>query len=316
MTRRVYIAGHRGLVGGALSRSLENRADVELVHSDQQLDLRREDEAKAAIASARPDALLLVAGRVGGLAANLADPVGFLEDNLAIQRSVMRAALAAGVERLLFIGSANAYPRDAPQPIVEDALGSGPIDPQTEPYGLAKFVGVRQCEAYRRQHGVVWHSAMPCGLYGIGDSFDPVSAHVVPATLRRFADAMEVGASSVQVWGSGRQRRQLMYADDLAAACLLLLEQAEPPSLVNVGPLGDTSIATLSELAARVVGYRGAIDFDTTRPEGVQRRELDTTLIRSLGWAPTTPLSDGLAATWRWYCEQESPTPPPEGART
>ena len=315
MTRRVYIAGHRGLVGGALSRAFGGLPDVELVHpEDPQLDLRNEHATREAVTAAQPDVLVLVAGRVGGLAANLADPVGFLEDNLAIQRSVLRAAHSAGVGRLLFIGSANAYPSNAPQPITESALGMGPLDPQTEAYGLAKLVGVKQCDAYRRQHGLSWHSVMPCGLYGIGDSFDPTSAHVVAATLRRFGDAVAQGRESVQVWGSGRQRRQLLFADDLAAACTLLLQVEDPPSTVNIGPVGDTSIATLSQLAARVVGFRGSIQFDPSKPEGVLRRELDTSLIHSLGWRPSTELSDGLEATWRWYQERHFQPPILEGA--
>ena len=177
------------------------------------------------------------------------------------------------------------------------------------------MVGVKQCDAYRQQHGVTWHSVMPCGLYGVGDNFDPVSGHVVAATLRRFGDAVADGAESVDVWGSGRQRRQLLFADDLAAACSLLLEVEDPPSTVNIGPVGDTSIATLSQLAARVVGFQGSIEFDSSRPEGVLQRELDTSLIRRLGWKPSTGLSDGLEATWRWYQEQHLQPPLVEGAR-
>lgn len=316
MTRKVYIAGHGGLVGGALTRWFEARDDVELVHGlTEHVDLRDQSAARAAIHVAAPTELVLVAGRVGGLGANLADPVGFLEDNLAIQLSVLRAAYEAGVERLLFIASANAYPADATQPINESSLGTGAIDPDTEPYGLAKLVGIRQCEAYRRQHGLRWHSVLPCNLYGIGDRFDRETAHLVAATLRRFSDALLQGADKVEVWGSGEQRRQLMFADDLAAACDSLLQLDDPPSAVNAGPAGDVSVRELSELAAATVGYHGAIDYDTTRPEGVLRRELDTTLLHSLGWSPTIDLVNGLQQTWNWY-RQTAPeiAAPAEGA--
>lgn len=314
MTRRLYLAGHQGLLGGALVRRFEDRDDVELVHDPQaHVDLRDDAAAHAAISAARPDTLILVAGRVGGIGANLADPVGFLEDNLRIQGATMRAAFAAGVERLLFIGSANAYPADAPQPISEASLHTGAIHADTRPYGLAKLVGVEQCNAYRRQHGVTWHSVLPSNLYGIGDRFDPATAHVVAATLRRFADAVEQELPEVAVWGSGRQRRQLLFADDLAEACELLLEVEDPPAHINVGPLDDTSIADLAQVAADVVGYDGSITFDTSRPEGVARRLLDTSLLHGLEWRPATDLRSGLDATWSWYCSTLSST---EGARS
>lgn len=302
MRRRLYLAGHRGLLGGALVRRFGADPGVELVHdTDAHVDLRDADAAAAAIGAARPDVLVLVAGRVGGIGANLADPVGFLEDNLRIQLNVLRAAHAAGVERLLFVSSANAYPAAALQPIVEDALGTGAIDPDTEPYGLAKLVGIRSCDAYRRQYGVRWHSVVPCNLYGPGDRFDPETAHVVAATLRRFHDAVLRGDREVVVWGTGRQRRQLLFADDLAAACELLLDVENPPTHVNVGPRGDVTIAKIAETAAAIVGFEGMISYDPERPEGVARRELDTTRIHDLGWQPQVDLADGMRRTWEWY---------------
>lgn len=302
MSQRVYVAGHRGLLGDALTRRLGARDGIRLVHdADAHVDLRDAAAATAAITDARPDTLVLVAGKVGGLGANIADPVGFLQDNLLIELNTFRAAHAAGVERLLFIASANAYPADAPQPIREDALGTGAIDPDTEPYGLAKLAGVRLCDAYRRQHGVCWHSVVPCNLYGPGDRFDPATAHVVAATLRRFHDAAERGLEEVVVWGSGNQRRQLMFSEDLAEACELLLELEDPPTHVNVGPRGDTSIRELATLAASIVGYTGTIAFDPERPEGVARRELDTSRIHELGWMPRHDLAHGLARTWQWF---------------
>lgn len=308
MTRRVYVAGHRGLVGSALGRALRRRGD-ECVHGTERVDLRDREQTFAALAAARPDVVVLTAGRVGGLGANLAQPVEFLDDNLLIQSNVLAASLAAGVERLLFVGSANAYPADAPQPIVEAALGTAALDPSTRSYGLAKLVGTTLCDAYSAQHGVTYHSVMPCNLYGPGDRFDLRTAHVVAATLRRFGDAVASGAREVVVWGSGNQRRQLLLADDLADACLLLLDQERPPSVVNAGPRGDTSIRQVAELAAGIVGFDGAITFDTAKPEGVLRRELDTTLLHDLGWNPRHSLEDGMRSTWQWYVEQERRTP-------
>lgn len=308
MTRRTYVAGHGGLVGSAVCRAALAEGDV-CVQPDERVDLRDREATFTAIAAARPEVLVLVAGRVGGLGANLARPVEFLDDNLRIQSNVLAASLAAGVERLLFIGSANAYPAGADQPISEDSLETGALDPSTRPYGLAKLAGARLCEAYSAQHGVTYHSVMPCNLYGPGDRFDPETAHVVAATLRRFGDAVARGLDQVVVWGSGNQRRQLMLADDLAAACMLLLRQERPPSVVNAGPPGDTSVRELAELAASIVGFHGEITFDATKPEGVLRRELDTTRIRDLGWSPQHTLEDGMRSTWRWYLEQERRAP-------
>lgn len=308
MTRRVYVAGHRGLLGSALVRAVHARGD-ECVQGDDRVDLRDREATAAALTAARPDVVVLAAGRVGGLGANLARPVEFLDDNLLIQSSVLAAGLAAGVGRLLFVGSANAYPAEAPQPIAEAALETAPLDPSTRSYGLAKLAGVRLCDAYSAQHGVTYHSVMPCNLYGPGDRFDPATAHVVAATLRRFGEAVASGADEVVVWGSGLQRRQLLLADDLADACMLLLDLEQPPSVVNAGPRGDTSIRELAELAASVVGYGGGIAFDTTKPEGVLRRELDTTLIHQLGWQPRHALEDGLRSTWQWYVEHHRPAP-------
>ncbi|MGN8245653.1 NAD-dependent epimerase/dehydratase family protein [Cellulomonas soli] len=303
MTKRVYVAGHRGLLGSALTRAVLRSGD-ECVHPDEHVDFRDRERTGAALAAARPDVVVLAAGRVGGLGANLAEPVSFLDDNLLIQSNVLAASLSAGVERLLFIGSANAYPAAAPQPISESSLEEGPLDPSTRSYGLAKLAGVRLCDAYSTQHGVTYHSVMPCNLYGPGDRFDPQTAHVVAATLRRFGHAVANGIDEVVVWGSGNQRRQLLLADDLADACMVLLDQAEPPSIVNAGPVGDTSIRELAELAASVVGFDGAIAFDTTKPEGVLRRELDTTRMHQLGWQPRHTLEEGLCSTWKWYVEQ------------
>ncbi len=275
------------------------------VQPDHRVDFLDREATFAAVSAARADVLVLVAGRVGGLGANIARPVEFLEENLRIQANVLAAALAGGVGRLLFVGSANAYPADAAQPISEQALETGPLDPSTRPYGLAKLTGVRLCEAYRAQHGVLYHSVMPCNLYGPGDRFDLATAHVVAATLRRFADAVANDQDRVVVWGSGNQRRQLLHADDLAAACSTLLDLEQPPSVVNAGPGGDTSVREIADIASRVVGFQGEIAFDATKPEGVQRRELDTSRLLDLGWTPQLSLEDGMRSTWKWHVEQE-----------
>ncbi|GEL97641.1 GDP-L-fucose synthase [Cellulomonas terrae] len=287
---------------------MRSRGDV-CAQGEERVDFRDREATFAAIAAGRPDVVVLGAGRVGGLGANLARPVEFLDENLRIQGNVLAASLAAGVERLLFVGSANAYPAAAPQPISEDALETAELDPSTRPYGLAKLVGARLCEAYSAQHGVTYHSVMPCNLYGPGDRFDLATAHVVAATLRRFGDAVADGREQVVVWGSGSQRRQLMHADDLAAACLVLLDQEHPPSVVNAGPRGDTSVREIAELAAGIVGFDGEIAFDATKPEGVLRRELDTSRIHDLGWTPQHSLEDGMRSTWQWYVEQERRAP-------
>ena len=302
MSQRVYLAGHHGLLGGALTRVLGDDPSVEFVHTEAEApDLRDPAATRASITQARPDVLVLAAARVGGLGANLADPVGFFADNMRIELNVLEAALAAGVGRVLFVGSANAYPHDAAQPIQEAALGMGPLDQNTESYGLAKLAGIRLCDAYRRQHGVTYHSVVPCNLYGPGDRFDSRTAHLVAASLQRFKSALEDGAPSVTVWGSGEQRRQLLYVDDLARACAVLLALDDPPTHVNAGPSGDTSVRELSEIAAQTVGFDGLIEYDRSEPEGVLKRELDTTLARSLGWTPEVTLQDGLQSTWDWY---------------
>jgi GDP-L-fucose synthase len=302
LSRRLYIAGHRGLLGRALERVLAAKGDVELVHDeDAAVDLRDPAAAARALERAAPDTVVLAAARVGGLGANLADPVGFLEDNLRIQLNVVRSALDVGVRRLLFVASANAYPADAPQPIREASLGAGAIDPATEAYGLAKLTGVRLCAAYRRQHGVLFHSVIPCNVYGPGDRFEAERAHLVAATLRRYAEAVRAGAPEVTVWGSGEQRRQLLYVDDLARACARLLELADPPEHVNIAPIGDTSVRELALAAAQTVGFSGRTLFDPARPEGVRRRELDPSVMRGFGWSPQVGLSEGLQATWDWY---------------
>lgn len=306
-TRRVYIAGHRGLVGSALCRILGADASVEFVHpTDRRVELRDRSGTFDAIRNARPDVVVLVAARVGGIGANLADPVGFFEDNLRIEMNVVGAAHAAGVPRLLFIGSANSYPHDAAQPIVEAALGTGAIDHDTLSYGASKLVGVQLCNAYSRQHGVAYHSIIPSNLYGPGDRFDLATAHVVAATLRRFNGAREAGHDEVVVWGSGRQRRQLLHSEDLARACQILLTLDAPPAHVNAAPTGDTAISEIADIAAEITGFTGKIAYDTSKPEGVVRRELDTSELYSLGWQPQFDLPSGMRMTWDWFCDQQA----------
>lgn len=303
MTQRLLIAGHRGLLGSALLRAVATRDDVEAVTLDAALDFRDRVATIAAITAAAPTRVILVAARVGGLGENIRHPVEFLDDNLQIESNVLRGAHEAGVGDLLFVASANAYPAEAPQPIDEVALGTGRLDADTESYGLAKLVGMRLCAAYSRQFDVRWRSVAPCNLYGSGDRFDARTAHVVPAMIHRFHEAARDAVPSVDVWGSGNQRRQLMHADDLAAACLHLLDANDIGTHVNVGPPHDVSIAELARLTADVVGYTGDIHFDTTKPEGAASRLLAVDRIQQLGWSPNIDLESGVRATYDWYLE-------------
>ena len=305
MSRRLLVAGHRGLLGSALLAQIAGTPTWDLATVPHGTDFRDRELTERTVRQAQPDAVLLVAGKVGGLGDNIRHPAEFLEDNLRIQTNVIRAAYEAGATDLVFVASANAYPADAPQPIPESALGTGLLDADTEAYGLAKLTGMRLCEMYRRQYGVRYRSVAPCNLYGSGDRFDPSTAHVVPAMLHRFHEAATTDAGSIAVWGSGNQRRQLLHANDLADACLHVLAQARDfPTHLNVGPHDDVSIAELAHLVADVVGFAGRIDFDTSKPEGVQRRLLDVSALADTGWRPAIELRDGVAMTYDWYLQQ------------
>ena len=302
--RRVWVAGHRGMVGSAIWRSLEARGDVDLVGwASSELDLTDRQATLDAAVRSRPDVVVLAAAKVGGIGANVASPVDFLVDNLRIQTNVLEAAAAAGVERLLFLASSCIYPRDTRQPMAPTQLWTGPLEPTNESYAVAKLAGIRLVQAHRLQHGRAWISCLPTNIYGPGDDFDPATGHVVAALIRRFDDAARTGAPSVTLWGSGRPRRELLHVEDLARACVRLLEVYDDGLPINVGTGEDVSIAELAGLVARVVGYSGAIVWDTSRPDGMPRKLLEVTAMSALEWSASIRLEDGLRSTWAWYRE-------------
>jgi GDP-L-fucose synthase len=304
---RVYVAGHRGLVGSAIWRHLEAEGFTSLVGaSSRELDLRDRAATFDFVTSRQPDVVIDAAARVGGILANDTYPAEFLSDNLRIQVNVMDAAQAAGVERLLFLGSSCIYPRLADQPIRESSLLTGPLEPTNDAYAIAKIAGIMQVQAMRRQHGRHWISAMPTNLYGPNDNFDLQSSHVLPALIRRFHEAKESGAGEVVLWGSGTPRREFLHVDDLAAACLFLLERYDEPGTINVGVGQDVTIRELAETIAEVVGYQGRISQDTSKPDGTPRKLLDVSRINDLGWKASIPLRDGIASTYEWYRQHQA----------
>lgn len=309
---RVVVAGHRGLVGSAIARRLTAEGHAVLTRDRAELDLRDAESTARWLRATRPDAVVLAAARVGGIMANATYPVQFLEDNLRIQLSVVAGAHAAGVPRLLFLGSSCIYPRLAPQPIREDALLTGRLEPTNEAYALAKIAGIVQVQSYRRQYGAGYISAMPTNLYGPGDNFDLATSHVLPALIRRFHEAAQAGAPQLALWGSGTPRREFLHVDDLAAACTLLLRRYDADEPVNVGCGTDLTIRELAETVREVVGYRGEIGWDTTKPDGTPRKLLDISRLSALGWRPRIALRDGIAqvyAQWRAQGADAAPGP-------
>ncbi len=292
---KIYIAGHRGMVGAALFRKLRSDGFHNLITAThRELDLTRQASVEAFFDIHRPSIVIVAAAKVGGIHANSTYPAEFMYDNLMIASNVIQAAHLHGTGRLLFLGSSCIYPKLAPQPLREDSLLSGPLEPTNEAYALAKIAGLKLCEHYRFQYGRLYHSAMPCNLYGPGDNYHPTNSHVIPALLRRFHEAKLAGSSEVTVWGSGTPLREFLHVDDLAAGCVHLLHLEEPPSLVNVGSGSEESIASLASLVAEAVGYPGRIVFDPSKPDGTPRKVMDSSLIRSLGWSPAISLQDGL----------------------
>nr|WP_149179097.1 GDP-L-fucose synthase [Streptomyces sp. TRM49041] len=310
---RIFVAGHRGLVGSAMVRRLTADGHEVITRDRSALDLRDADGTAAFLADARPDAVVLAAAKVGGILANSTRPVEFLEDNLRIQLSVIAGAHAAGVRRLLFLGSSCIYPKHAPQPIREDALLTGPLEPTNEPYALAKIAGICQVQSYRRQFGAAYISAMPTNLYGPGDNFDLETSHVLPALVRRFHEARETGRDEVTLWGSGTPRREFLHVDDLADACVTLLAGYDGDAPVNVGCGQDLTIRELAETVAQVTGFTGRITWDTTKPDGTPRKLLDVSRLTSLGWKPRIALRDGIASTYAWWLAQRAGGGPVDG---
>jgi GDP-L-fucose synthase len=303
---RVYVAGHRGLVGSAIWRELAARGFTRLIGAGSaELDLRDRTAVWRFFEATRPEVVVLAAARVGGIWANASRPADFLSDNLRIQTNVLDAAHDFDVDRLLFLGSSCIYPRLAPQPIPESALLTGPLEPTNDAYAIAKIAGLLQVAAMRRQHGHRWISAMPTNLYGPGDNFDPAGSHVLPAMIRRFHHAKATQARSVTIWGTGTPRREFLHVDDLASACLHLIEHYDDEVAINVGTGSDVSIQELAELTAEIVGWSGALDFDPAKPDGTPRKLLDVTRLDRLGWKAEIPLADGIASTYAWYLTHE-----------
>ena len=301
---RVYVAGHRGLVGSAVWGHLDEQGfDSLLGRSSAELDLRDRESVFSFFDEERPEYVVVAAARVGGILANASEPADFLSDNLRMQVNVLDAAYTFGVERLLFLGSSCIYPRLAEQPIKESSLLTGPLEPTNDGYAIAKIAGVLQVQALRRQHEVAFISAMPTNLYGPGDNFDLTGSHVLPAMMRRFHEAVASGAPSVTLWGTGRPRREFLHVDDLARACLFLLENYDDPSPINIGVGVDLSIRALAELVASVVGFCGTVEWDTAKPDGTPRKLLDVSRIQELGWSAEIPLDEGVRSTYRWYVE-------------
>ncbi|WP_097871994.1 GDP-L-fucose synthase family protein [Streptomyces sp. rh34] len=304
---RVFVAGHRGLVGSAVARRLAADGHEVLTRGRDLLDLRDAARTGAYLKEIRPDAVVLAAAKVGGIMANSTYPVQFLEDNLRIQLSVIAGAHAAGTERLLFLGSSCIYPRLAPQPIREGSLLTGELEPTNEAYALAKIAGIVQTQSYRRQYGASYISAMPTNLYGPGDNFDLETSHVLPALIRRFHEARRDGADEVTLWGSGTPRREFLHVDDLAAACVRLLEAYDGDEPVNIGCGDDLTISELADTVKEVTGYQGRIGWDASKPDGAPRKLLDVTRLSSLGFTPQIPLRDGIARTYAWWLGQLPP---------
>ncbi|HWK94403.1 MAG TPA: GDP-L-fucose synthase [Pseudolabrys sp.] len=296
--KKVFVAGHGGMVGSAIMRRLE-REDCEVFTIGRAgLDLRVQASTEHWMSMVRPDAVFLAAGRVGGISANEAYPGDFIADNMAIALNVMRAALNAGVGKLLYLGSSCVYPRLAPQPMTEDALLTGPLEPTNEWYAIAKLAGIKLAQAYRRQHGADFISVMPANLYGPGDNYHPENSHVPAALIRRFHQAKVGGARQVTVWGSGTPRREFLAVDDLGDACVFAMKRYTGEGLLNIGSGHEVTIADFARLVADTVGYDGEIVFDAGRPDGVPRKLLDTSRLNALGWSARTPLASGLRAAY------------------
>ncbi|HSV73416.1 MAG TPA: GDP-L-fucose synthase [Chthonomonadales bacterium] len=303
-TSRVHVAGHTGLVGSAIVRRLlADGCECVLTASRAECDLRDPDQVDRYFAASQPEYVFLAAARVGGIHANSAFPADFIRDNLQIQTNVIDASHRYGVRKLLFLGSSCIYPRECPQPIREEYLLTAPLEPTNAPYAVAKIAGLIMCQSYRRQFGMNAIVAMPTNLYGPGDSFDLENAHVLPALLRRMHEARQGAAPDVIVWGTGAPRREFLHVDDLADACVFLMREYDGMEPINVGCGEDVSIRELAEAIRDVVGYRGELRFDTSRPDGTPRKLLDVSRLTALGWTPRIALADGLRSTYSWYCE-------------
>lgn len=309
---RIFVAGHRGMVGSAILRKLEARGEEIITCARADLDLTNQDAVRSFMVRERPHAVVLAAAKVGGIYANNNFPADFIRENLAIELNVIHEAWGAGVERLLFLGSSCIYPRVVEQPMREDALLMGPLEPTNEPYAIAKIAGIKLCEAYNRQYGTDYRSVMPTNLYGPGDNFHPEHSHVLPALIRRFHEAARDGLAEVVIWGSGKPRREFLHVDDMAEASLFVMDLDKKvyegntsitSSHINVGTGSDVTIFELAEMIAGVVGFKGEIRCDPSKPDGTPRKLLDVSRLSDMGWKARIPLNVGIEETYRWFLE-------------
>ena len=299
---RIYVAGHRGLVGSAIVRALQSKGYQNLLLRKRgELDLTDEPAVREFFITEKPTHVFDAAAKVGGILANDSYPADFLRDNLRIQNNLIQSAYENGVEKFLFLGSSCIYPKMAPQPLKEEYLLTGPLEPTNEWYAIAKIAGIKLCQAYRKQHGFNAISLMPTNLYGPGDNFDLETSHVLPALIRKFHEAKESRAGSVPIWGSGRPKREFLYVDDLAGAAVFLMNHYDDAEMVNVGTGKDISISDLAQLVGRVVAFEGRLEFDASKPDGTPRKLLDVSRLTALGWTPQWSLEEGIAATYQWY---------------
>ena len=301
--KRIWVAGHRGMVGSAIVRRLASEHCEILTAGRDDLDLLDQAATRAWLQDRKPDAVIIAAAKVGGILANARFPADFLYDNLVIETNIIEGSFRAGVSKLLFLGSSCIFPKFAPQPIEEEALLTGPLEATNEWYAIAKIAGIKLCQAYRQQHGADFIAGMPTNLYGPNDNFDLESSHVLPALIRKFDDAKRSGAASVTLWGTGAPRREFLHVDDCADACVFLLQSYSGDQFVNIGLGSDVTIAELAALIAEVTGFAGSIDYDTSRPDGTPRKLMSSARLNGMGWAAKIGLREGIERTYRWYLE-------------
>jgi GDP-L-fucose synthase len=304
-TGKIWVAGHKGMVGSAITRCLESRGDEVLKADRGVVDLRNQIGVEVWLKQNRPDAIIFAAAKVGGIYANDTYPADFIYDNLAIEANIIHSAHLAGVKRLVFLGSSCIYPKLAPQPIKEETLLTGPLEPTNEWYAIAKIAGIKLCQAYRKQYGRHYISVMPCNLYGPGDNFDPLTSHVLPALIRKFHEAKVEGRPEVVIWGTGAPLREFLHVDDLARGVVFCLDTYDEYEHINCGSGEEISIRQLAETVKRVVGYDGKLTFDPTKPDGTPRKIMDSNRIAALGWAPKISLEEGIAGAYQWYLKNK-----------
>ncbi len=304
---KLFVAGHNGMVGGALVRRFKAEPGVEvLLRTRKELDLTNQAAVEAFYAETKPDLVIMAAAKVGGIHANNTYPADFAYDNLVIATNTIHGAFKAGVKRFLFLGSSCIYPKLSPQPMPESCLLTGPLEPTNEAYAIAKIAGLKLCEYYRKQHGVLYHSAMPTNLYGPGDNYHLQNSHVMPALIRKFHEAKEAGKSEVMAWGTGSPKREFLHVDDLAEACAFLLKQSAPPDLINIGTGTDVTIKELTELVAQVTGFKGVIKWDSTKPDGTPRKLMDVSRLTALGWKARIGLAEGVQKTYASFLAEQA----------